>query len=246
MYHFFVDKENVFEKEIHIVGDDVNHIMNVLRMETNDTLILCDGEGFDYNCFIDSLTKELIRCKILTKELSKSELPLRISLYQGAPKQDKMELIIQKNVELGVYDIRPVTMKRTIVKFDSKKVLSKVARWQKIAESAAKQSKRGIIPKVFEPISFSAMLTQLSMYDMVIVPYENEHGMKRTREIISKLTLLKSIAIVIGPEGGFSDEEISKLRELSCESLTLGNRILRTETAGLACIAMIGYQIEEV
>lgn len=157
-----------------------------------------------------------------------------------------MELIIQKNVELGVYDIRPVTMKRTIVKFDSKKVLSKVARWQKIAESAAKQSKRGIIPKVFEPISFSAMLTQLSMYDMVIVPYENEHGMKRTREIISKLTLLKSIAIVIGPEGGFSDEEISKLRELSCESLTLGNRILRTETAGLACIAMIGYQIEEV
>lgn len=246
MYHFFVEKDNIFEEEILIVGNDVNHIMNVLRMEPSDELILCDGEGQDYKCSIDSLTKELIRCKIQSTELSKSELPIKISLYQGAPKQDKMELIVQKCVELGVYDIKPVNMKRSIVKYDSKKVHKKVARWQKIAESAAKQSKRSIIPVVYEPIAFPRMLTELSMYDMVIVPYENEDGMKRTREVLESLTDKTSVAIIIGPEGGYSDSEITKLRELSCVSITLGNRILRTETAGLACIAMISYQIEEV
>lgn len=246
MYHFFVESGWINPPFIDIEGSDVNHIMNVLRFEVGDELVLCDGLGYDYKCSIDSLTKEVIRCTIQSKELSKSELPLKVSLYQGAPKQDKLETIIQKCVELGVYDIKPVVMQRSIVKFDAKKIHKKVERWQKISASAAKQSKRGIIPKVFSPLSFSEMLSELSGYSRIIVPYENEDGMKRTREVLCSLKGLEHIAVVIGPEGGFSDEEIVKLQDLSAETITLGNRILRTETAGLASMAMISYQVEEV
>jgi len=245
MYHFFVEPEMIQRDYIFITGNDVNHIKNVLRLEEADQLILCDMKGKDYRCSIHSLTNEEIRCKIHSIELSKAELPIDIHLYQGTPKQDKLELIIQKTVELGVHDITPVQMQRSIAKYDQKKLTKKLSRWRNISLSAAKQSKRGVIPKVHSLIKFQELLKELKDYDRVLVPYENELGMKETRRIIRDIEAGESIAIVIGPEGGFSEGEIKDLRALGGKTITLGNRILRTETAGMATIAMLGYEIEE-
>jgi len=246
MYHFFVDKDNIEGNEIVIEGNDVNHIKNVLRLDVGCKIIIGDKLGKDYNCLIDSLTYDSIRCKILTVGNSKAELPIYITLVQGAPKLDKMELIVQKAVELGVFNIKPVIMKRSIVKYDVKKAAKKLSRWQSIAESAAKQSKRGIIPIIDEIVLFKDVVLELSTYDKVIIPYENESGMKATREVFKSLTHGQKVAIVIGPEGGFTTEEIDALLKIGGVTISLGNRILRTETAGLASLAMISYQIEEV
>lgn len=245
MYHFFVDEHQINEEDISIQGSDVNHIKNVLRLPIGTEIVLGDKKGMDYFCHIVTLTNDEIRCKIQTKDKSKSELPIRITLFQGAPKQDKMELIIQKVVELGIFDITPVFMRRSIVKYDQKKSVSKVARWQSIAEAAAKQSKRGIIPQINEFLSWQGALKELSKYDKVIIPYENESGMAGTRQVFSSLCPGSEVAIIIGPEGGFDGSEIEDLVKLGGITVSLGNRILRTETAGLACIAMISYQIEE-
>lgn len=246
MYHFFVEGNQISQNEIIIEGKDVNHIKNVLRLSVGTDLVLCDKEGMDYNCVIEALTEDDIRCRILNKGKSKAELPVWITLVQGAPKGDKMELIVQKTVELGVSDIRPVIMKRSIVKYDQKKARKKSSRWQSIAESAAKQSKRGIIPKLLDLMPWKLLLTELSNYDKVIIPYENQNGMIGTRDTLSSLKAGERIALVIGPEGGFDESEIEDLRAIGGETISLGNRILRTETAGLASLAMISYQLEEV
>ncbi len=246
MYHFFVDSRQIGEEYIDVTGADVNHIKNVLRLGVGTHVILCDRKGMDYHCVIDALTNEVIRCKILSKGKSMAELPVDVTLIQGAPKQDKMELIVQKTVELGVNAIIPIMMKRSIVKYDGKKAAKKLTRWQSIAESAAKQSKRGIIPQVNEIRTFNELLTELKYFDKVIVPYENEHGMQGTREVLGSITANDKVAVVIGPEGGFDSGEIEALVAAGGETITLGNRILRTETAGLVCLAMIGYQLEEV
>lgn len=246
MYHFFVEEKQIYDNEIDLLGEDVNHCMNVLRLKVGEQIILCDQRGTDYKCSIESLTKERIRCKILSKEKSISELPVQISLYQGAPKQDKMESIIMKSVELGVYDITPVYMKRSIVKYDDKKEAKKTDRWQAIALAAAKQSKRGIIPKVYQPLTFQELMKELSDFDLILVPYENQKGMDETRNVIQSIRSGYRIAVVIGPEGGFDESEIRDVQQLDARIITLGNRILRTETASPAILAMITYQIEEV
>lgn len=245
MYQFFISPDNIHVEDAIITGQDVNHIKNVLRFEVEDELQLCDNTGKLYHCRIASLTNDEIRCKIQSVEVSRSELPVKITLFQGAPKQDKMEMIIQKCVELGVNDIRPVSMKRTIVKYDQKKMKKKQERWQNISESAAKQSKRAIIPEIGSLLTFKELLTKLPSYDKVIIPYENAAGMEGTRELIGSIEKGAKVAIVIGPEGGIDDEEILRLEEAHGETMTLGNRILRTETAGMTCLAMIGYHIEE-
>ena len=245
MYRFFIDENQVNEDEIIIVGSDVNHISNVLRLKLSDTISLCNQKGTDYICTIVSLTKEEIHCRIIEQGQIKSELPIQITLVQGAPKQEKMELIIQKSVELGVFQIMPVEMKRSIVKYDDKKVDKKLERWQSIAEAAAKQAKRGIVPKIIPFQSWKKTLEQLKHFDKVIVPYEHEEGISRTRDIFSQLKKSDSIAIVIGPEGGFDESEIADLVGINAITVSLGNRILRTETAGFAAIAMIVYQTEE-
>jgi 16S rRNA (uracil1498-N3)-methyltransferase len=245
MYHFFVQKDQIFDEEIVIMDKDVNHIKNVLRLAPGTKIVLSDHDGNDYECSLDSLTNEEIRCKILSKDKSKSELPAYITLVQGAPKQDKMELIVQKAVELGVFDIIPVIMKRSIVKYDQKKSTSKTARWQTISESAAKQSKRGIIPIVHDFYDWKKLLHILKEYDKVIIPYENESGMTGTRRILGSISKGERVAVIIGPEGGFDEEEIRNLVGLGGQTISLGHRILRTETAGLASLAMISYQIEE-
>jgi len=245
MYRFFIDENQVNVDEIIIVGSDVNHISNVLRLKMSDTITLCNQKGIDYICTIVSLTKDEIHCRIIEQGQTKSELPIQITLVQGAPKQEKMELIIQKSVELGVFQILPVEMKRSIVKYDDKKVDKKLERWQSIAESAAKQAKRGIIPEIIPFQSWKKTLERLKQFDKVIVPYEHEDGISRTRDIFSQLKKNESIAIVIGPEGGFDESEIADLVGINAITISLGNRILRTETAGFAALAMIVYQIEE-
>lgn len=245
MYRFFINQNQINENNATIVGVDVNHIVNVLRLKVADELILCNQRGIDYKCTIESLTNEDIHCKIIEQSKSKSELPVKITLVQGAPKQDKMELIVQKTVELGVFQINPVEMRRSIVKYDDKKVDKKIERWQSIAEAAAKQSKRGIIPKVNGFQSWKKTLEGLKNFDKIIIPYEHEEGISRTREIFGQLRENDTIAVVIGPEGGFDETEIADLVDIGGLTISLGNRILRTETAGFATLAMIVYQTEE-
>ncbi len=245
MYHFFVENTAIDDTHIHITGQDVNHIMNVLRLKEGEPLVISNGEGLEYQCEIEALTNEVIQCKIQSVDNSMSELPIQVTLYQGAPKQDKMEQVTQKCVELGAYEIVSVQMRRSIVKYDEQKAVKKVRRWNAIAQSAAKQSKRGVIPSVRGVLNWREMLTELKDYDKVIIPYENTRGMLGTREVFKHLHDAKKIAVLIGPEGGFDPEEIKELLAIDGELVSLGNRILRTETAGMVFMAMLMYEIEE-
>lgn len=245
MHRFFIEPNQIDHTHAVVQGNDVNHITNVLRLKQGEHITLCDGQGQDYICELETLTKEEIHCKIIEQSKSRSELSVKVTLVQGAPKQDKMELIIQKCVELGVYQINPVEMKHSIVKYDDKKVDKKIERWQAIAEAAAKQSKRGIIPMINGFQSWKKTLEWLKAFDHIIIPYEQEEGISKTRKIFSGLKAEDSVAIVIGPEGGFDAVEIADLVHIGGKTISLGNRILRTETAGLATLAMIVYQTEE-
>ncbi len=239
MPRFFVDPGQIKENEISVVGIDVNHIKNVLRMHAGDELEICDGKGTDYSCSIKSLDRDEIILDIKDSYPSDTELPKKIYLFQGLPKSDKMELIIQKAVELGVYEIIPTVTKRCIVKIDAKKEDKKIARWQQIAEAAAKQSGRGIIPEIKAPMSFKDALTYAGTLDAALIPYEKAEGIEATRNIISGLNDKDSVAIFIGPEGGFEENEIEMAEQNGTKPITLGKRILRTETAGLTILSVL-------
>ena len=200
----------------------------------------------NYLCELVSYTDTEAIFEILEKDVPDTELPCRITLYQGLPKSDKMEFIIQKAVELGVYDIVPVAMKRCVVKLDDKKEGSKLKRWNAISESAAKQSKRSIIPAIRSSMSYKQVLEEAKKLDVVLVPYENEEGMRATREVISGIKPGQTVGIIIGPEGGFEDSEIEAARNAEFNVISLGKRILRTETAGLSALSMITYAIEDI
>lgn len=245
MHRFFVNKENISEDSIYIDGEDVKHIVNVLRIEIGEEIEICDKAGTDYRCKIVELSKENIECEILEKYKSRGESEIEIVLFQGLPKSTKMELIVQKSTELGVKKIVPLVTSRSIVKInDRKKEEKKVERWTKIAEEAAKQSKRGIIPEISPIMSFSEMLDYLNDELMVIVPYENEEdiGIKS----VLKDCKYKKINIIIGPEGGFSDSEIASLKAVNSHIVTLGPRILRTETAGFTTSALVLYELGDL
>lgn len=247
MYQFFVEPNqiNIPDKRVVITGSDVNHIKNVLRMKAGEELNVSNGQdGKEYRCGIVSLEEECIVCELRFIKEDNVELPARIYLFQGLPKADKMELIIQKAVELGAYEIIPVAAKRCVVKLEDKKAASKLARWQGIAEAAAKQSKRGIIPRIHEVMSFRDAVKMASDMDVRLIPYELAEGMERTRKLIGALQPGQSIAVFIGPEGGFEESEIEMAEESGIESITLGRRILRTETAGLTVLSWIGYVLE--
>lgn len=246
MHKFFVLPEQIGEEEIRIVGEDCNHINRVLRLKKGEEILVKDGQETDYYCIIKCSTDEEVICRIQDITRGASELPVRISLFQGLPKQDKMEWIIQKGVELGISDIYPVAMKRCIQKLDEKTAAKKVERWNKIAESAAKQSGRGVIPQVHMPISFAQATEQLKKYNDVFVPHEDAKGLAYTRETLSQIKKGSEIAFIIGPEGGYAPEETEKLKQLAnSRMITLGKRILRTETAGLAFLSMVTIMIEE-
>ena len=244
MHQFFVDPENIQGKRVIITGSDVNHIKNVLRMQVGEELNISNGvDGKEYRCAIEELGDEII-CSLRFVKEDNVELPSKVYLFQGLPKSDKMELVIQKAVELGVYEIIPVSMSRCVMKLEPKKVANKIARWQGIAESAAKQSKRGIIPKVTGPMSFKQALEYASDLDIKLIPYEMAEGMSHTKEIIDNITPGQSIGFIIGPEGGIDDNELKLAMDSGFESITLGKRILRTETAGLTVMSILMYHLE--
>ena len=245
MHRFFVEPSQIGEKEIVITGPDVNHIRNVLRMRAGEELLAADGRGSEYRCIVRELQDSEIRAEICWKLSGSAELPSRITLFQGLPKSDKMDLIIQKCVELGVFRIVPVTTKRTVVKLDAKKEESRRKRWTAVSESAAKQSGRGIIPEISGVQSFREAVEEAGELDVCLIPYEKAEDMARTREILSGIPAGASIGVFIGPEGGFEEEEVREAMEAGARPITLGRRILRTETAGMAVLAMLGYLLEE-
>lgn len=245
MYQFFIEDAQVMNGFATIEGSDVNHIRNVLRMKPGEEIRVCTDSGRNYFCRIADLSESFVRAEILEKEAESTELPCRIYLFQGLPKSDKMEWIIQKTVELGVYEVIPVAMKNCVVKLDDKKAKSKVTRWQAIAESAAKQSKRSLIPEVKQPMSYKEALAYAKEFDVKLVPYENEHGMAGTKNAVEQIRKGDSIAVFIGPEGGFAPEEIELVRN-EMNLISLGKRILRTETAAIATLAILGYQLESM
>lgn len=244
MYQFFVDDAQVHEHEIVIEGSDVNHIRNVLRMKIDERIRISNMSGKAYFCHITLITEDMVVAEIDSEDDNGTELGNRITLFQGLPKGDKMELIIQKAVELGVYKIVPVSMKNCVVKLDEKKAAKKVERWQSIAESAAKQSKRTIIPLIDKPVPYKLALEKAGKLDVTLVPYENERGMDATRQIMGQIKKGQSIGIVIGPEGGFAPEEIKLADDNDMHRISLGRRILRTETAGLATLAMLVFNLD--
>ena len=244
MYHFFVSPKQIGEEEIRITGPDVNHIGNVLRMRPGEKICVSDGQDADYYCIIDKITQEQVTARIVNRTEESRELPSRIWLFQGLPKGDKMELIIQKAVELGVYAIVPVAMKRSVVKLDEKKAAAKKKRWESISESAAKQSGRRTVPLIGEVTDLKGALKLAADMERKLLPYENESGMEGAKAAIKSCGVGESIAVLIGPEGGFEPGEVGMAQEAGFTPISLGKRILRTETAGLCVLSLLMFQLE--
>lgn len=279
MHWFYVKESQISNDTITITGQDVNHIRQVLRMKEGERVVICDGAGVDYYCTLASICEDKVIARIEQMNTSESELPVRIVLYQGLPKLDKMELIIQKAVELGVHEIVPVQTKRAVVRLDEKKGEKKLARWQVIAEAAAKQSGRGMIPIISPVMDFSKAVEDASKEGMLsVIPYELAKGMQSTQAFLNQVCQLyhsskkkaasgtqnssgcvqtpdsfsmmslpegvPSIGIMIGPEGGFEEKEVERALNAGIQPISLGKRILRTETASLALLSAIMIQIE--
>lgn len=244
MYHFFVTKDQIGPGYITITGGDVNHIRNVLRMKAGEQVSVRDGETKGYVCEIAEIRGETVTARILCEEEDQKELPARLHLFQGLPKSDKMELIIQKAVELGIYQVIPVVTKRTIVKMDKKKEESRIKRWNSIAESAAKQSGRNRIPRVTGIMSFEEALAFAEQFQVKMIPFEHAEGMEAAKREMERMGPGMDIGIFIGPEGGFEDEEVSRAEAAGVKAVSLGRRILRTETAGLMVLSVAGYLLE--
>ncbi len=247
MHRFFVETAQIdtVQNQVTIIGSDVNHIKNVLRMTLGEKILISSGAEQEYTCEIAALASDEIVASIIEVTESGRELPSKIYLFQALPKSDKMELIIQKTVELGVFEIIPVETKNCVVKLDDKKKSAKIKRWQAIAESAAKQSKRMIIPQIHDVLRFSDALAYARELDVCVIPYELAENMQHTREVLEKIEPGQSVGIFIGPEGGFEAEEVENALKDQIEPITLGKRILRTETAGLAVISILMYLLED-
>lgn len=248
MFQFFVPNGHVRDGHAYIDGGDVNHICNVLRMRVGEQLrVVMDGDSNAYLCKVASMSEDEVVCDVVEAYENSTELPARIYLFQGLPKSDKMELIIQKAVELGVYQVVPVATKNAVVKLDDKKAAGKVTRWNAIAEAAAKQSKRSIIPEVHSVVTMKEAVKMVSEMDLGLIAYElaDMDGMDRTRGLLSGVKPGESVGILIGPEGGFTEAEVEACREAGVEAITLGRRILRTETAGMTVLAWLLYILEK-
>ena len=223
----------------------MNHIRNVLRMRADEEVLIADGQGAEYRCKLTDLGENEVRAQILWKLDGNAELASAVTLFQGLPKSDKMDLIVQKCVELGVDRIVPVSTKRAVVKLDAKKEQTRLKRWNTISESAAKQSGRGVIPEVSGVMSFEKALEEAKKLDVLLIPYERAEHMAETRRVMGEIRPGQSVGVFIGPEGGFEESEVEEAVAAGARAITLGRRILRTETAGLAVMAMLGYLLEE-
>ena len=242
---FYIKNNQVNIETISIVGDDVKHIRNVLRHKVNDELEVCDESGVRYLTKIREFLENEILLDIIEQSDKNTEMPVKIDLYQGLPKSDKMDLIVQKTTELGVSTIIPVMTDRVIVKLEKGNENKKIERWNKIAAEAAKQSGRQLIPIVENVVNLEKIVENLSKYDIVIVPFECEKDSTLKNILKNVKNKIENIAVVIGPEGGFSEKDIEILEKApNVEKVSLGTRILRTETAGLATLAMLLYEYE--
>lgn len=256
MHRFYVDGCSASDKSIRITGEDVNHILNVLRLGVNDEIVVSDGSSRDFECRIAEINTQgesYIVANIVDMHDNNAELPADIYLFQGVPKGDKMETIIQKCVELGVYSVIPVMMERTIVKLDDKKKDKKIARYNLISESASKQSRRGFLPKIMDYMTMDEAISFAeSQMDVILFPYEFAEGMDASRKVINELVddivsgnkEKKSIGIFIGPEGGFADSEARALEDIGAKTISLGHRILRTETAGMTVMSILSFLLD--
>lgn len=241
MHKFFVESENITDNMAYIHGDDVNHISKVLRLKRGEEILISNGIGNEYLCSIDEIGKKEVKCVINKAFKNLTEATIKIVLYQGLPKSQKMDLIVQKCVEIGVVKIQPVITERVVVKPNDKSSINKIERWNRIAEEAAKQSNRGIIPKVLEPITFDEAVEELSLMDLAVVPYEKEIG-SGLKSLLKDSNEIKNVGILIGPEGGFEESEIDICIKNKIHPVTLGPRILRTETAGFVASTIILYE----
>ena len=247
MPKFFVTTNQIEGKKISIQNEDVNHIKNVLRAKIDDTIEICDSiTSKNYICKIEQIEEKNICCHIVEEIESNVEPHIQVSIFQGLPKADKMEWVIQKSVELGVYDITPVEMKRCVVNLKDKDKVKKIQRWQKISEGAAKQSGRDRIPTIHPVINVHTLCENIKEYDLVLVAYENEkiNTLKQELQKIKQNNAETKIAIIIGPEGGIDDKEIEHFKENKAKIITLGNRILRTETVALNMLSVIMYELD--
>lgn len=246
MPRFFTARENISDTQLIIDNEDVNHISRVLRLGEGDEITVCDGQGFDYKVRIESVDSKKIVCDILEKNKSITEPNIEVTLFQGLPKASKMDYIIQKTTELGIAKIVPCALSRCVVKLENHKAeAKKVDRWQKVAEAAAKQSGRGIIPEIAMPVSIDTAIEELKKCDICFVPYECEDK-TNLREVLTSAKDVKKAGFIIGPEGGFDLSEIEKIKAAGIKTVTLGRRILRTETAGEAVLTMIMYEIGDI
>ena len=237
MYNFFVNENQKLNDKYVITGTDFNHIKNVLRMSVGDTFLVSEN-GVSNLCEIECFDNESVVARIIEENYNDTNLPIKIYLFQGLPKGDKMELIIQKTVELGVEGIIPVEMNRCVVKLDDKKKKSKVSRWQTISESAAKQSKRNTIPEIYDVLTYKQAMEKAKEMDVFLVPYESKNGMEDTKTALSQIKSGMSVGILIGPEGGFDEKEVDLAFENGGKVVSLGKRILRTETAAITSVSM--------
>ena len=249
MPKFFVAENQINNNKITIISNDVNHIKNVLRQKSGDKITICDiSKEQDYLCEIDKIEEKSIDCNIIEKLENNTESNVKVTIFQGLSKADKLELVIQKSVELGAYDITPLQMKRCVVKLNEKDKLKKIQRWQKISEVAAKQCGRNIIPKINNIVNVKEVCNLCNEYDIVLIAYENEKENTLKKELKNLKKLDKEeikVAVIIGPEGGIAPEEIEMFEENGAKIITLGNRILRTETVALSVLSIIMYELEK-
>ena len=247
MGKFFVKANQIENNKIKIIGSDVNHIKNVLRLKIDDDINICNSDDSkNYICAISNISADEVECIILKETEGTSESNVDLTIYQGLPKADKMELIIQKGTELGVKKFIPVNFKRCIVKLDGKDEVKKIDRWNKIAEVASKQSGRDYIPEVKSVLSLKQMADEFSSYDLVLLCYEDEKDNFIKNELIKIKEKMDSykIAVIVGPEGGIAPEEVDELKKSGAKVVSLGSRILRTETVALMVSSIIMYELE--
>lgn len=243
MYQFFVTEEQIGREFITITGGDVKHIKNVLRMRPGETIRVSNQKGQDYFCKISEVGEDFVQADILETGAATTELPGKIYLFQGIPKGDRMEHVIEKAVELGVYEIIPVRMRYCVVKLDDKKQQAKLKKWQALAMAAAKQSKRSLVPNIHPVMSYKEAIAYAFQSEACLIPYENENGMEGTKAALKKIRGKESVSILIGPEGGFAPEEIEAVKSRG-EVISLGKRILRTDTAAITAMSMVMMEME--
>jgi 16S rRNA (uracil1498-N3)-methyltransferase len=245
MHKFFVDKDNIAGSKAFITDEDVKHLYKVLRLDVGDKISINDCHGSEYLGEISEINKKQVAVDLLEKLTINNESPVNIYLYQGLPKSSKMDLIVQKATELGVKEVTPVITERVVVKSELGE-FKKVDRWNRIALEACKQCKRTLLPKINTPIEFEELLDKLKAMDLIVVPYENEDGYGIKNLIAKTNREIKELAVIIGPEGGFEQSEIDRFKDIGAHIVTLGPRILRTETAGFVCVSLLMYELGDM